>query len=103
VCKQELAMATRCVAAGRELGRLWRARRGVAGEGNRAGVGKGRRVEAVQAGGGAAGAAQRRRRGALHRQQRKQGGRGVPKEEEGRGGPRGLFGNFKNLRDPTVK
>jgi hypothetical protein len=33
---------------------LQRARRRAAGEGNRAGVGKGRRVEAVQVGGGAA-------------------------------------------------
>jgi hypothetical protein len=29
--------------------------------------------------------------------------RGVPEEEEGREGPRDLFGNFKNLRDATVK
>jgi hypothetical protein len=91
VCKQELATATRCVPAGRELGRSWRARRRAAGEGIMAGVGKGRRVEAVQAGGGAAGAAQRRRRGALHRRQRKQGGRGVPEEEEGRRGVRGTY------------
>jgi hypothetical protein len=70
VCKQELATAMRCVAAGRELGRSWRSRRRAVGEGNRAEVGKGRRVEAVQAGGGAAAAAQRRRQGALHRWQR---------------------------------
>jgi hypothetical protein len=57
VCKQELATATTCVAAGRELGRSWRAWRRAAGEGNRAGVVKERRVEAVQAGGGAAAAA----------------------------------------------
>jgi hypothetical protein len=47
---------TRCVAADRELGRSWRSRRRAAGEGNRAGVGKGRRMEPVQAGGGAAAA-----------------------------------------------
>jgi hypothetical protein len=32
-----------------------------------------------------------------------QGSRGVPEEEERRGGPKGLCGNIKNLRDPTVK
>jgi hypothetical protein len=32
-----------------------------------------------------------------------QGSRGVPEEEERRGGPKGLWGNIKNLRDPTVK
>jgi hypothetical protein len=89
VCKQELAMATRCVAAGHELGRSWRAWRRAAGEGNRAGVGKGRRVGAVQAGGGAAVAAQRRRRGALHRRQRAAGRRGGPEEEERREGSEG--------------
>jgi hypothetical protein len=29
--------------------------------------------------------------------------RGVPEEEERRGGPKGLCGNIKNLRDPTIK
>jgi hypothetical protein len=77
-------MATRCVAAGRELGQSWRTWRRAAGEGNRAGVGKGRRVGAVQAGDGAAVAAQWRWRGALHRQQRaagaQRGARGRRKE-----------------------
>jgi hypothetical protein len=27
----------------------------------------------------------------------------MPEEEEGKGGPGGLFGNFKNLRDLSVK
>jgi hypothetical protein len=52
------------VAASGWLGRSWRSRRTAAGRGNRAGVGKGQRVEAVQAGGRAAAAAQQRRRGA---------------------------------------
>jgi hypothetical protein len=103
VCKQELAMATICVAAGRELGRSWRSRRRAAGEGNRTGLGKGRRVEAVQAGGGAAAAAQRRRGGALHRRQRRQGGRGVPEEEEESEGSEGLMCKTKGSRDLSVK
>jgi hypothetical protein len=62
------------VAAGGRFGRSWRSRRRAARKGNRAGVGKGRRVEAVQAGGGAAATAPQRRRGALHWRQRRQGG-----------------------------
>jgi hypothetical protein len=59
-CKQELATAVRCVAAGGRLGMPWRARRRAAREGNRAGTGRGRRVEVISAGGGAAAAAERR-------------------------------------------
>jgi hypothetical protein len=41
------------VAVSSELGWSWRSRKRAAGEGNRAGVGEERRVEAAQAGGGA--------------------------------------------------
>jgi hypothetical protein len=58
-CKKDLATAVRCVAAGGQLGTRWRARR-AAREGNRAGRGRGRRVEVISAGGGAAAAAKRR-------------------------------------------
>jgi hypothetical protein len=91
VCKQELATATRCVAASRELGWSWRSRRRAAGEGNRAGVGKGRRAEAVQAGGGAAAAAQWRRGGALHRRQRRQGGQRGARGRRREGGVRRIY------------
>jgi hypothetical protein len=45
------------VAAGGRLGNVWRARERAAGEGNRAGTGRRRRVEVIPAGGGAAAAA----------------------------------------------
>jgi hypothetical protein len=57
-CKQELATAARCVAAGGGSGRSWRARERAAGEGNRAGTGSGRRVDVIPAGGGAAAVAE---------------------------------------------
>jgi hypothetical protein len=49
----------------RWLGKSWRVRRRAAGEGNRAGVGRGRRVGFIPAGGGVAAAAERRP-GAMH-------------------------------------
>jgi hypothetical protein len=48
------------VAAGGGSGNSWRVRGRVAGKGNRAGIGRGRRVEVNPAGGGAAAAAERR-------------------------------------------
>jgi hypothetical protein len=53
------------VAAGGGSGKSWRVRRRAAGEGNRAGVGRGRRVGVIPAGGGAVarGEALRRRQG----------------------------------------
>jgi hypothetical protein len=94
---------TRCVATGRELGRSWRSRRRAAGVRNRAGVEKGRRVEAVQAGGGAAAAAQRQRGGALHRRQRRQGGQRGARGRRKKGGPRDLYAKPKESRDLSVK
>jgi hypothetical protein len=47
------------VAAGGRLGKAWRARERAAGEGNRAGTGRRRRVDVIPAGGGAAEAAER--------------------------------------------
>jgi hypothetical protein len=47
------------VAAGGGSGRSWRARGRAAREGNRAGIGRGRRVEVIPAGGGAAAAGER--------------------------------------------
>jgi hypothetical protein len=75
----------------RWLGKSWRVRRRAAEEGNRVGVGRGRRVGFIPAGGGAAAAAEWRP-GAKHCA----GGRGgraehVPKEEEERGGVRGAY------------
>jgi hypothetical protein len=48
------------VAAGERLGNAWRAHERAAGEGNRAGTGRGRRVEVIPAGGGAGAVAERR-------------------------------------------
>jgi hypothetical protein len=81
-----LATTARCVAVGRELGRSWRARRRAAGEGNRAGVGRGRRVGIIPAGGGVAAAAERRP-GARHYTGGRRGRteQHVPEEEEERG------------------
>jgi hypothetical protein len=78
------------VAAGGGSGKSWRMQRRAAGEGNRAGVGRGRRVGVIPAGGGAAAAAERWQ-GARHcaggRWSRK--GQHVPEEEEEREGVRG--------------
>jgi hypothetical protein len=92
------------VAAGGRFGWSWRVQQSTVERGNRTGIGGEWRVEADQAGGGAAATAQRRRWGALHQRQRGQS-RGTEDARGGRrkGGPRDLFGNFKNLRDPTVK
>jgi hypothetical protein len=72
-------------------------------EGNRAGIGEGRRVEVDLAGGGAAAAAERRLGVRLctggRRQSRVARARG--RRREGRG-PGGLFGNLRNLRDLSV-
>jgi hypothetical protein len=72
-------------------------------DGNRAGIGEGRRVEVDLAGGGAAAVAERRPGARLcaggreqSRAARARGGR-----REGRG-PGGLFGNLRNLRDLLV-
>jgi hypothetical protein len=78
------------VAAGGGSGKSWRVRRRAAGEGNRAGVGRGRRVGVIPAGGGTVVAAERRP-GVKHCT----GGRGnraehhVLEEEEERRGVRG--------------
>jgi hypothetical protein len=75
------------VAAGGGSGKSWRVRRRVAGEGNRAGVGRGRRVGFIPAGGGAAAAAERRP-GVKHCTggRRSRAGQHVPEEEEEREG-----------------
>jgi hypothetical protein len=74
------------VAAGGGSGKSWRVRRRVVGEGNRAGVGRGRRVGVIPAGGGAV-AALERRPGAKHCAggRRSRAGQHVPKEEEREG------------------
>jgi hypothetical protein len=59
-CKQELSTTARCVAAGGGSERSWRVRGRAVGEGNRAGTGRGRRVEVIPAGGGVAAVAERR-------------------------------------------
>jgi hypothetical protein len=91
-------------AAGDGSGKSWRVRRRAAGEGNRAGVGRGRRVGVIPAGGGAAAAAERlpdvkHCAGGRGKQSRAARARG--RRREG-GGPGGLFENFRNLRDLSV-
>jgi hypothetical protein len=92
------------VAAGGGSGNSWRVRRRAAGEGNRAGEGRGRRVGVIPAGGGAVAVAERRP-GVKHCA----GGRGRQSRARARGrrregrGPGDLFGNLKNFRDLLVK
>jgi hypothetical protein len=79
------------VAAGGGSGNSWHVRRRTAGEGNRAGIGRGRRVEVDPAGGGTAAAVERRPEG-----KHCAGGGGgraehMPEEEEERGGVRGTY------------
>jgi hypothetical protein len=92
------------LAAGGRLGNAWHARKRAAGEGNRAGTGRGRRVEVIPAGGGAAAAAERRP-GAKHCRwqegEQSRGARARGRRREGRG-PGDLFGNLKNFRDLSV-
>jgi hypothetical protein len=78
------------VVAGGGSGKSWRVRRRVAGEGNKAGVGRGRRVGVIRAGGGAAAAAERRP-GVKHcgSGRRSRAGQHVPEEKEEREGVRG--------------
>jgi hypothetical protein len=103
-CKQELATAARCVAAGGGSGRSWRARERAAGERNMAGVGGGRRVDVIPARGSAVAAAERRP-GAkdCRRQERNRAEHVLGEEEERGGGPGDLFGIFKDFRDLSVK
>jgi hypothetical protein len=95
-------MAGRCVVVGHELGRSWRARRRAAGEGNRAGVGRGRRVGSRRWSGGGGRAAARSK--ALHRwQEETEQSSTCPRKKKRGEGSGGLFGNFKNSRDFSVK
>jgi hypothetical protein len=73
-------------------------------EGNRAGIGEGRRVEVDPAGGGAAVAAERWP-GAGHCTggRRSRAEEHVLEEEERGGGPGDLFGNSDNFRDLLVE
>jgi hypothetical protein len=90
------------VAAGGGSGRSWRAWKRAAGEGNRAGIGEGQRVEGDPARGGAVAAVERRPE-AKHCA----GGGGAEqsmcsrKKKRGEGSG-GLFENFRNLRDLSV-
>jgi hypothetical protein len=78
------------VAAGGGSGKSWRVRRRAAGEGNRAGVGRGRRAGVIPARGGAAAAAERRP-GAKHCAggKRSRARQHVPEEKEKWEGVRG--------------
>jgi hypothetical protein len=80
------------VAADGGSGKSWCVRRRAAGEGNRAGVGRGRRVGVIPAGGGAAAAAERRP-GVKHCAggRRSRARQHVPEEEEEREGVRGAY------------
>jgi hypothetical protein len=92
------------MAAGGGSGRSWRARGRAAREGNRAGTGRGQRVEVIPAGGGAAAAAERRLARRTAPAAGKQNRQHVPEEEEERGGGLGnLFVNSNNFKDLSVK
>jgi hypothetical protein len=79
------------LAAGGRLGNAWHARKRAAGEGNRAGTGRGQRVEVIPAGGGMAAEAERRPEAKNCASGRKQSrgsrARGRRREGRGSGGP----------------
>jgi hypothetical protein len=79
------------VAAGGWLGNAWRARERAAEEGNRAGTGRGRRVEVIPAGGGAAAAVERWPEAKDCRWQESRAGEHVREEEEEREGVWGAY------------